>query len=144
MAHNWDVGMLEGMAGSGRGNFPSPGCVSPVWFRKNQWDGTFLVKGSWNGIGMAPGYPWDVTRMSLPAPRGMVRGSQKNPRNEKLALETPSPTNPSFSAGNIPDFESLTHLKMLENPTSPELPNPTFPPPNTDFSGKEIWFSSGK
>lgn len=62
---NWDVGRLEGLAGSGRGNFPSLRCVIPVWFKKNQWDWTFLAKGSEDGTRMAPGYPWDVTRMSL-------------------------------------------------------------------------------
>lgn len=83
IVHNWDVGMLEGMAGSGRGNFPSLGCVIPVWFRKNQWDGLFWLRG----VGMALGWLQDIPGMSpechwnvTPSSKRDSEGITKNPQ----------------------------------------------------------------
>lgn len=74
--HGLGCGNAGGAGRIGEGEFPFSemcypclGCVIPVWFKKNQWDWTFLAKGApgWlQGIlGMSPECHWNVTGMSL-------------------------------------------------------------------------------
>lgn len=87
MGHGLECGNAGGVAGSGRGNFPSLGCVIPVWFRENQRGWTFLAQGIWEGSRMSLECQWNI----IPNSKRNNKGITKPPRNEDLSLGTPSP-----------------------------------------------------
>ncbi|RLV63400.1 hypothetical protein DV515_00018309 [Chloebia gouldiae] len=107
----WDVGMLDGVAGSGRGNFPSLGCLIPVRFRENQ------------ALGMSP----ECHRNVFPNSERDSKGTTKTPRNEDPALGIPP-------RSILAEISLKIHLKMLDPPENAGFGAPESGAPNLPWA----------